>query len=209
MKLLAPEPYVICASCRNLLFIDSTSSAGLIGQHPAPDVVNCCACRSSHIYQPAQVLPVIAPRIVSGRDTWRDLHTRHSCRYSVYLMINTVRGMLYIGRTNGHLSDRMSLHRSSSRKPPYKTPIQRALAEFGHERFSMILLEEAISSPNEDRERYYIDRLDTCNPAKGYNRTGCRTLEQVAAYGQYCRNFAQYPISFVDKRNSLGRCSVD
>jgi len=51
------------------------------------------------------------------------------------------------------------------------------MAEFGFKAFDMILLEEVFYRwemhegrvIHEDRERYWIDRLDARNPLKGYN----------------------------------------
>lgn len=49
-------------------------------------------------------------------------------------------------------------------------PIHHAIQDIGEDAFDMILLEEVNSDAKQDRERYWINRLDARNPLKGYNR---------------------------------------
>jgi hypothetical protein len=186
MVLLQPNPYVICPHCRRLTFLDCKSSPCLLGKPFERELVECSGCQQTQTYGPEDVLPVIPPRDVNER--WS--YGKHSNHYSVYLIMNTRNGMIYIGMTTQCLSDRKSLHESSCRRLMAKsTAIQRAMAEFVTNAFNMILLEEAIFSPFKDQERYYISRLDACNPTKGYNRKHCRTLEEIEAYRNSFANF--------------------
>jgi hypothetical protein len=53
----------------------------------------------------------------------------------------------------------------------WSNPILLAMAEFGFKAFDMILLEEVfVWDMRGDREDYWICRLDSRNPLKGYNR---------------------------------------
>lgn len=88
--------------------------------------------------------------------------------YKLYQITNTVNGKSYIGITKLSINERWQVHASNSRKPKY--PLHRAIAKYGSELFSIILLEE-----NADRkyisnlEEPTIRRLKTHISENGYN----------------------------------------
>lgn len=88
--------------------------------------------------------------------------------YKLYQITNTVNGKSYIGITKLSINERWNVHISNSRKPKY--PLHLAIAKYGFESFTVILLEE-----NEDRtvisglEEPTIQRLKTHITQHGYN----------------------------------------
>jgi group I intron endonuclease len=88
--------------------------------------------------------------------------------YKLYQITNTVNGKSYIGITRLSINERWKVHISNSRKPKY--PLHHAIAKYGSELFSIILLEE-----NTDRkyisnlEEPIIKRLKTHISENGYN----------------------------------------
>jgi hypothetical protein len=88
--------------------------------------------------------------------------------YKLYQITNTVNGKSYIGITKLSINERWEVHISNSRKPKY--PLHYAIAKYGSELFSIILLEE-----NTDRkyisnfEEPTIRRLKTHISENGYN----------------------------------------
>ncbi|MCU1225951.1 MAG: Protein containing Excinuclease subunit [Edaphobacter sp.] len=190
MVLSKPDPYVICRRCSKVNFIIGGSIAGPLLYLPESNVVECCGCGQSQRYEREEVLPVFL------REGCKRLGFRkHPNWYSVYLIVNAHNGLIYVGMTRQSLHKRMELHECSCRKLPLKNSlaIDRAMAELGVTEFSLILLEEVLYNPHdEDRERYYISRLDACNPMKGYNRTGCRTVKEAReAYAKSFREFQE------------------
>jgi len=117
------------------------------------------------------MLPIIPER----REGQHWGYSRYSGCYSVYLIVNTCNALIYVGKTTMSLFERMRQHEVCSRRGSTRFAI--AMAEFGFKAFDMILLEEVFYRwemhegrvIHEDRERYWIDRLDARNPLKGYN----------------------------------------
>jgi hypothetical protein len=169
MVLLEPDPYVLCPTCRRLNFLKDGDIQSL----------ECCGCRTEHTFLPEEIFPIIAPKAEDERYRYG----KHARRYTIYLIINTHNWMIYVGMTTQSLFDRKYNHECSSNKlTPKSLKVNQAMAEFGHQAFQMILLEEALGQWKENRECYYIRRFDTNNPEKGYNRTRCRTPEEIEAY---------------------------
>jgi hypothetical protein len=136
-------------------------------------MVECPSCQRAQTYCQEDVLPIIPER--NENKLWG--YGRHSGCYSVYLIVNTCNGLIYVGMTTKTLSERMSHYEAHCRRlrpnmiASWSNPILLAMAEFGFKAFNMILLEEVfVWDLRGDRERYWINRLDARDPLKGYNR---------------------------------------
>lgn len=171
-----PDPFVLCPQCRQLNFLPQAPRTGS-RYDVASGKRQCERCRTTLLFSGANVLPKRHPSEAPVR--W-EIGNRCSPCYSIYLIVNRRNGMIYVGRTRGYLTDRMYLHVCHSRRlTPKSSAISRAIHEFGEDAFDMFLLEEALSNQNEDKEREYICRLKACDPRVGYNRSGCRTVEEA------------------------------
>ena len=90
----------------------------------------------------------------------------------IYIIKNKINGKQYVGKTID-FSRRMSEHKSESFNPNrqgYNYPIHAAIRKYGVENFIYEVLEDNIGIELlDDREKYYINKLDTMNKLKGYN----------------------------------------
>jgi len=165
MVIWRPNPYVICPRCNRANYLKGVNDPGQLCLTPESEFVECSGCQYSQSYRQEDMLPIIPERTESKR--WG--YGRYSGCYSVYLIVNTSNGLVYVGRTTKTLFERMSQHEACSRRRSTRFAI--AMAEFGFKAFDMILLEEAFYRWDhyEDRECCWIDRLDARNPLKGYN----------------------------------------
>jgi group I intron endonuclease len=88
--------------------------------------------------------------------------------YKLYQITNTVNGKSYIGITKLSVQERWNIHKSTAKKPKY--PLHHAIAKYGSNSFTILLLEE-----NEDRiiisrlEEPIIQQLKTHITQHGYN----------------------------------------
>lgn len=91
--------------------------------------------------------------------------------YYVYLLINTINGKLYVGKTRRTLEKRAEGHRHSPNNPRAKnTYIARAIAKYGFDNFKMELLEECDDEEHmQEREVYWILNKKSYISNIGYN----------------------------------------
>lgn len=88
----------------------------------------------------------------------------------VYVITNIINGKQYIGTTKFSLEKRFDEHRRDSKKDRCKNrPLYIDINKYGIDNFTIEELEECIDSDRFNKERYWIDKLDTCN--NGYNLT--------------------------------------
>ena len=155
MVIWKPAPYVLCPDCNRVNFLTGGGGSDLPGK--------CFGCHRVQSYCQHDLLPIIpASEWKAGR--------RHT--YSVYLLRNSRNDLIYVGRTKKGLHTRMGQYLDWCRANPrtVSRPIHHAIRDIGEDAFAMILLEEVNSDAEQDRERYWINRLDARNPLKGYNR---------------------------------------
>jgi len=155
MVIWRPDPYVICPHCNRVNFLTGGGGPGLL--------VKCCGCQRDQTYCQDDLLPIIP----AGE--WKA--GRHQA-YSVYLLVNSRNDLIYVGKTKKGLHARMGQYLDWCRANPrtVSRPIHHAMQDIGEDAFDMILLEEVNSDMGQDRERYWINRLDARNPLRGYNR---------------------------------------
>ena len=90
--------------------------------------------------------------------------------YDIYKITNNINGKIYIGCTTKGIEYRFKGHRSAYRRK--HSLLYEAMREFGFENFSISVLEHGEDdSIRYEREKYYIDKLNTMNPDIGYNMT--------------------------------------
>lgn len=79
--------------------------------------------------------------------------------YIIYCIINKINGKLYVGFDS----------KNNSKYLGSGTLIKKAINKYGKNNFSKIILEEVDSNNWEEKEKYWIEILNTKNPQYGYN----------------------------------------
>lgn len=84
----------------------------------------------------------------------------------IYLVTNTVTGLIYVGQTTRTLADRWKSHRASGKK----SRLGASIRAHGKEAFTMQLIATADSRDElNDLERKYIAQYRSADPSIGYN----------------------------------------
>lgn len=88
----------------------------------------------------------------------------------IYVITNEVNGKQYVGKTTDTIEERYKGH-LHDRSRPYieKRPLYDAMNKYGIEHFSIKQLEECSLDILEEREQYWINKLNTFH--QGYNAT--------------------------------------
>ena len=88
----------------------------------------------------------------------------------IYVITNEVNGKQYVGKTDFSIEKRFQEHiRDSKRNRCEKRPLYDAMNKYGIEHFSIKELEKCSMEKSNDREIYWIEKLDTYH--NGYNAT--------------------------------------
>lgn len=88
----------------------------------------------------------------------------------IYVITNDVNGKQYVGKTDFSIEKRFQEHyRDSQRERCEKRPLYSAMNKYGIEHFHIKQLEECSIEESNDREIYWIEKLDTYH--NGYNAT--------------------------------------
>jgi group I intron endonuclease len=86
----------------------------------------------------------------------------------IYCITNTSNGTKYVGQTKNELNKRWKEHLYEATK--YNTrPLYRAIIKYGNDSFRIKILEECSIEKLNERETYWIEKLNTFN--NGYNAT--------------------------------------
>ena len=88
----------------------------------------------------------------------------------IYIITNKINDKIYVGKTERTIEERWKQHQyamSSPNKKHYK--LYAAMNKYGLENFSICLLEECSNQLLNERETYWIKRMDSYN--NGYNMT--------------------------------------
>ena len=89
----------------------------------------------------------------------------------IYQILNTVNGKSYIGSAV-NFRTRFRHHRNALRRGTHCNPhLQHAHNKYGPDAFEFLPIErcEAVKEVLEEKEQFWIDQMDVCNPEKGYN----------------------------------------
>lgn len=88
----------------------------------------------------------------------------------IYVITNDINNKQYIGKTNSTIEKRFQKHIYDSKRERYeKRPLYNAMNKYGIEHFSIKKLEECSEIIVNEREQYWIQKLNTYN--NGYNAT--------------------------------------
>lgn len=88
----------------------------------------------------------------------------------IYVITNQINGKQYVGKTLNTIETRFKEHCSDSKKERCnKRPLYDAMNKYGIENFTIETLEECSNDIVNDREIYWIDKLNTYH--NGYNAT--------------------------------------
>lgn len=89
----------------------------------------------------------------------------------IYVITNQINGKQYIGKTNDSIEKRWKehIHDSKRRNLIEKRPLYSAMNKYGIENFTVEQIEECPYETANEREQYWIKKLDTYS--NGYNAT--------------------------------------
>ena len=88
----------------------------------------------------------------------------------IYKIVNLVNNKIYIGKTINSVEHRLKEHiRTSKRKRTYTSYLYNAMNAYGEENFDIEVIEECQLSIIDERERFWIKKLNSQNPNIGYN----------------------------------------
>ena len=86
----------------------------------------------------------------------------------IYCITNKTNGKKYVGKTSSTKDERWVRHLMDKTKTNYKKlPLYRAIAKYGSDNFTIELLEKVNIEYIDEREKYWIEKLDTYK--NGYN----------------------------------------
>lgn len=87
----------------------------------------------------------------------------------VYKIINLINNKMYIG-SSFFVQSRLRLHKSHLRKNMHcNKHLQSSFNKYGESSFEFVIIEQCSQENLIEREQYWIDKLDVCNPLFGYN----------------------------------------
>lgn len=89
---------------------------------------------------------------------------------TIYLILNRLNGHKYVGQTRVPLNKRWAQHLQEAKT--YSTrPLYAAINKYGSDKFTIKVLEECNVDVLNEREVYWIEKLNTFKGADGYNAT--------------------------------------
>lgn len=87
--------------------------------------------------------------------------------YKVYVWTNAINGKRYVGITGTSMEKRAGLNGYHYHGSPH---FYSAILKYGFENFSYVILEDNLTKAEAaEKEKYYIQKFNTMNPAVGYN----------------------------------------
>ena len=108
----------------------------------------------------------------------------------VYAITNKINGKKYIGITTNSFAERYP-HGIRAHHNPH---LRNSVKKYGQENFEVILLEKNVKDIETlcKLEMKYIEKYDTCNVDKGYNKSlGGLGVRQIERSEEHCRNLSK------------------
>lgn len=87
----------------------------------------------------------------------------------IYKIINCINNKIYVGKTSKTLNERFNIHLKNAKKKINRY-LYDSINKYGVENFKIILLETCDETIVNNREKYWIEKLNTYYP-NGYNMT--------------------------------------
>ena len=89
----------------------------------------------------------------------------------IYKITNKINNKIYIGKTKGSIENRLNGHFRASKNNKFNRYFYNAINKYGEENFSIQIIEECDNSLLNNREKYWIDKLNSYDKNIGYNST--------------------------------------
>lgn len=108
----------------------------------------------------------------------------------VYSIENKINGKKYIGITTNSFAERYP-HGIKNHHNPH---LRKSIAKYGEENFEIVVLEKNVKDMKTlcELEIKYIEKNDTCNKEKGYNKSlGGLGVRQIERSPEHCRNLSK------------------
>lgn len=108
----------------------------------------------------------------------------------VYMIRNKINNKKYIGITTNSFAERYP-HGIRAHHNPH---LRNSVKKYGQENFEVVLLEKNVKDMETlcELEMKYIEKYDTCNPDKGYNKSlGGLGVRQTERSEEHCRNLSR------------------
>jgi group I intron endonuclease len=108
----------------------------------------------------------------------------------VYSIENKINGKKYIGITTNSFAERYP-HGIKNHHNPH---LRKSIAKYGEENFEVVVLEKNVKDMKTlcELEMKYIEKYDTCNKEKGYNKSlGGLGVRQTERSPEHCRNLSK------------------
>lgn len=108
----------------------------------------------------------------------------------VYSIENKINGKKYIGITTNSFAERYP-HGIKNHHNPH---LRKSIAKYGEENFEVVVLEKNVKDMKTlcELEMKYIEKYDTCNKEKGYNKSlGGLGVRQIERSPEHCRNLSK------------------
>jgi group I intron endonuclease len=107
----------------------------------------------------------------------------------VYAITNKINGKKYIGITTNSFAERYP----HGIRAHHNTHLRNSVKKYGQENFEVMLLEKDVEDMETlcELEMEYIEKYDTCNVDKGYNKSlGGLGVRQTERSEEHCRNIS-------------------
>lgn len=122
----------------------------------------------------------------------------------IYVITNNINNKKYVGKTNFSIEKRFKEHKRDSKKRKLeKRPLYSAMRKYGEENFSIEELEECASEKAEEREIYWINKLNTYGH-NGYNATHGGDGKQLYNYKEIADKYLEF--LSIDKTSKFFNC---
>lgn len=111
----------------------------------------------------------------------------------IYKITNNINNKIYIGQTVRNIKERFREHLKNANSES-KQPLYRAIAKYGKENFTIDIIEECNINKINEREIYYINKMNSYN--NGYNAT-------LGGEGRPRTDYAELSERFINSDKSM------
>ena len=124
---------------------------------------------------------------------------------TIYVITNDVNDLKYVGQTSLSIEKRFKQHIRDSHNPRYsKRPMYQDFNKYGSEKFHITALEQCEKTEALDKEKYWIEKLDTFR--HGYNNTMGGTGKRYVDYDLILKLWNEGKLTAKDIGRRTGYC---